>query len=140
MSKFYSRYFSELKKKTTEIRLYVKPATIYSKLEIKHKTVEKRMRPPLQDLAGGGDGGGAGWVGEGGLGGGWEVGGGGRDPRESGAGILEFSPAMAGRDMTPANYDFEPRGGGSGGGGGGGGGGGDGGKRSLQGMAGWWQQ
>lgn len=27
--------------------------------------------------------------------------------RESGGGILEFSPAKAGLDMTPANFDFE---------------------------------
>ncbi|GFN92041.1 potassium voltage-gated channel subfamily h member 7 [Plakobranchus ocellatus] len=31
------------------------------------------------------------------------------DVRESGAGILEFTPAKAGLDMTPANYDFESR-------------------------------
>ncbi|RUS92221.1 hypothetical protein EGW08_000074 [Elysia chlorotica] len=31
------------------------------------------------------------------------------DVRESGAGILEFTPAKAGLDMTPANYDFETR-------------------------------
>ncbi|KAH9518364.1 Potassium voltage-gated channel sub H member 6 [Bulinus truncatus] len=29
------------------------------------------------------------------------------DIRESGGGILEFSPAKAGLDMTPANFDFE---------------------------------
>lgn len=29
--------------------------------------------------------------------------------RESGAGILEFSPAKAGQDVTPANFDFQPR-------------------------------
>lgn len=29
------------------------------------------------------------------------------DIRESGAGILEFSTAKAGQDITPANYDFE---------------------------------
>ncbi|KAK7109365.1 hypothetical protein V1264_013415 [Littorina saxatilis] len=29
------------------------------------------------------------------------------DIRESGAGILEFSTAKAGQDLTPANYDFE---------------------------------
>ncbi|XP_046350011.2 potassium voltage-gated channel subfamily H member 6-like isoform X1 [Haliotis rufescens] len=29
--------------------------------------------------------------------------------RESGAGILEFSPAKAGQDVTPANFDFEPK-------------------------------
>ncbi len=27
-------------------------------------------------------------------------------PRESGVGILEFSPEKAGMDVTPANYDF----------------------------------
>ncbi|GFR68695.1 potassium voltage-gated channel subfamily H member 7 [Elysia marginata] len=31
------------------------------------------------------------------------------DVRESGAGILEFTPAKAGLDMTPANYDFETK-------------------------------
>ena len=31
------------------------------------------------------------------------------DIRESGAGILEFSTAKAGQDITPANYDFEMR-------------------------------
>ncbi|KAJ8313942.1 hypothetical protein KUTeg_008503 [Tegillarca granosa] len=31
------------------------------------------------------------------------------DVRESGAGILEFSPAKAGQDITPANYDFEAK-------------------------------
>ncbi|KAL3831234.1 hypothetical protein ACJMK2_023011, partial [Sinanodonta woodiana] len=31
------------------------------------------------------------------------------DTRESGAGILEFSPAKAGQDITPANLDFGPR-------------------------------
>ena len=31
------------------------------------------------------------------------------DIRESGAGILEFTPAKAGLDMTPANFDFESR-------------------------------
>lgn len=30
--------------------------------------------------------------------------------RESGAGILEFSPAKAGQDVTPANYDFDKNG------------------------------
>ena len=29
--------------------------------------------------------------------------------RESGAGILEFSPAKAGQDVTPANYNFQPK-------------------------------
>ena len=28
--------------------------------------------------------------------------------QESGVGILEFSPAKAGLDVTPANYDFAP--------------------------------
>lgn len=41
--------------------------------------------------------------------------------RQSGTGILEFSPAKAGQDVTPANYNFFV---GSGGGGGGGYGGG----------------
>jgi hypothetical protein len=31
------------------------------------------------------------------------------DIRESGAGILEFSTAKAGLDITPANYDFQMR-------------------------------
>ncbi|KAK3587810.1 hypothetical protein CHS0354_019676 [Potamilus streckersoni] len=31
------------------------------------------------------------------------------ETRESGAGILEFSPAKAGQDITPANLDFGPR-------------------------------
>lgn len=31
------------------------------------------------------------------------------DIRESGAGILEFTPAKAGLDMTPANFDFETK-------------------------------
>lgn len=31
------------------------------------------------------------------------------DIRESGAGILEFTPAKAGMDMTPANFDFESK-------------------------------
>ena len=29
------------------------------------------------------------------------------DTRESGVGILEFSPDKAGMDITPARYDFE---------------------------------
>lgn len=29
--------------------------------------------------------------------------------RQSGTGILEFSPAKAGQDITPADYTFEPR-------------------------------
>ena len=29
--------------------------------------------------------------------------------RESGVGILEFSPAKAGQDITPANYNFQPK-------------------------------
>ena len=29
--------------------------------------------------------------------------------RESGAGILEFTPAKAGMDMTPANFNFESK-------------------------------
>ena len=29
--------------------------------------------------------------------------------RESGSGILEFSPAKAGQDVTPANLDFSHR-------------------------------
>ena len=29
--------------------------------------------------------------------------------RESGVGILEFSPAKAGQDITPANYNFPPK-------------------------------
>ena len=31
------------------------------------------------------------------------------DRLESGTGILEFSPDKAGRDVTPANYDFRER-------------------------------
>lgn len=31
------------------------------------------------------------------------------DIRESGGGILEFTPAKAGLDMTPANFDFETK-------------------------------
>lgn len=31
------------------------------------------------------------------------------NPTESGIGIIEFSPAMAGHDITPANFDFESK-------------------------------
>ena len=30
-----------------------------------------------------------------------------RMQRESGTGILEFSPTKAGQDVTPANFDFD---------------------------------